>query len=269
MRIGAPLPKPDSPENWVNAVQSAGYTAAYCPVDNTADSPTIAAYATAAQNANIVIAEVGAWSNPISPDDQTRKTAIEHCQKQLALADEIGARCCVNIAGTRHPQKWDAFHPDNFLDDTFDLIVSTVQQIIDAVKPKRTFYTLETMPYIAPRTVADYKKLLTAIDREHFAVHLDLVNMIYAPEIYANIPALIEQIFAELGAHIKSCHIKDIIWGDGFPVPLQEVRPGLGTIDYRLLFKHIAKLDDVPAMLEHLPQDEYSIAFQHIQQFIP
>jgi len=46
-------------------------------------------------------------SNPLSSDEQTRRTAIARCQAMLALADAIGARCCVNIAGSRG-EKWTA-----------------------------------------------------------------------------------------------------------------------------------------------------------------
>ncbi|CAM4444877.1 sugar phosphate isomerase/epimerase [Paenibacillus tarimensis] len=46
-----------------------------------------------------MISEVGAWSNPISPDEGARRKALDFCKQQLALAEEIGARCCVNIAG--------------------------------------------------------------------------------------------------------------------------------------------------------------------------
>ena len=60
----------------------------------------VQAYAAAAKAADIVIAEVGTWSNPLSPDEAKRKAALEKCKKGLALADEIGARCCVNITGS-------------------------------------------------------------------------------------------------------------------------------------------------------------------------
>jgi len=33
----------------------------------------------------------GAWSNPISPDQNERETAIDKCIKSLHLADEKGA----------------------------------------------------------------------------------------------------------------------------------------------------------------------------------
>src|SRR5512144_1860060 len=125
MRLGGPvfLEQPDL-ERWAAALPAAEYRAAYCPVSAGAGAETIRAYAGAAERAGIVIAEVGAWSNPLSPDAAERAKAVAHCQKQLALADEIGARCCVNIAGSCGP-RWDGPHPDNLTPATFERIVET------------------------------------------------------------------------------------------------------------------------------------------------
>jgi len=43
--------------------------------------------------------------------------------------------------------------------------------IIDAVQPTRTFYTLETMPWMYPDSPQSYLRLLQAVDRRQFAVH--------------------------------------------------------------------------------------------------
>ncbi|MDP3432638.1 MAG: hypothetical protein Q8T04_06705, partial [Bacteroidota bacterium] len=114
--------------------------AAYCPVSPGADSVLVNAYKTAAAKNDIVISEVGAWSNPISPDHETAKKAIQKCIDSLALADQIGASCCVNISGSRNVKHWAGPHKDNLTDATFDLIVETTRKIIDAVKPKHTYH---------------------------------------------------------------------------------------------------------------------------------
>ena len=62
------------------------------------------------------------------------------------------------------------------------MIVQTVREIIDAVKPVRTFYTLETMPWMYPDSAHSYLELIRAIDRERFAVHLDVVNLVCSPQ---------------------------------------------------------------------------------------
>jgi sugar phosphate isomerase/epimerase len=40
---------------------------------------------------------VGAWSNPLDPDEPKRKEAIKKNIDALELADKIGANCCVNM----------------------------------------------------------------------------------------------------------------------------------------------------------------------------
>ena len=44
-----------------------------------------------------MIAEVGAWSNPLSPDSETSRKAIVLCQARLRLADRIGAIGGINF----------------------------------------------------------------------------------------------------------------------------------------------------------------------------
>jgi sugar phosphate isomerase/epimerase len=268
IRLGGPVFKDNcEPEEWVKAHQELGYTAAYCPIDANASTELIHSFENAARKANLILAEVGAWSNPISTDDEKRKQAIAFVQAQLDLADRIGARCCVNIAGSRHPEQWDGPHPDNLSGHTFDLIVESVRQIIDAVKPKRSFFTLEPMPWIYPDSVESYLKLIKVIDRKTFAVHLDPVNMVNSPSRFFRNGDFIREMFNKLGPTIKSCHAKDITLMDGFPVHLQECRPGLGHLDYSIYLRELAKLpDSPPLMLEHLEKpEEYRNAAEYIR----
>jgi hypothetical protein len=100
IRLGGPVFGDfKDPQEWIRAVRAEGYSAAYCPVPIGTDSTTVKAFEKAAKDANIVISEVGAWSNPISRNDKERKEAIKKCKDSLALADLIGAGCCVNITG--------------------------------------------------------------------------------------------------------------------------------------------------------------------------
>ena len=230
------------------------------------DDDTLRAYVGAAKAAGIVIAEVGAWSNPISPDDVVRSKALDLCKTQLALADRVGANCCVNIAGSRG-EKWDGPAAADLTDATFDLIVESVREIIDAVQPTRTYYTLETMPWMYPDSPDCYVRLIDAIDRERFAVHLDPANLICSPQRYFGNTALIHECFEKLGPHIKSCHAKDILMSNEFTTHLDEVRPGMGAMDYKVFLIEADKLGpDIPLMLEHLPTPvEYAMAAAYVR----
>lgn len=267
MKLGGPIHADFSnPEEWISNLSKEGYEAAYCPVDTNEDEGKIRAYSRAAEKKDVIIAEVGAWSNPISPEEETKKKAIEKCKEKLELADKIGARCCVNIAGSRG-EEWDRPHPDNFAEETFHLIVETVREIIDYVEPKRTYYTLETMPWIYPNSPNEYLELLEEIDRDRFAVHFDPVNIICSPKKYFNHEDLIKEFIEKLGPHIKSCHLKDIKLREKLTVHLDEVRPGKGKLNYHVLLKEIDKLKkDLPVMLEHLSDEkEYRKATDYVR----
>ncbi|WP_373523324.1 sugar phosphate isomerase/epimerase family protein [Aquiflexum sp.] len=267
LRLGGPVfEKYNSPDSWVKAVKKLGYRAAYCPVGLNATSAEIQAYEKAAKDADILISEVGAWSNPINPDPKMAKEAFEKCTSSLDLADKIGAKCCVNIAGSRDRENWSGPHLENFSDETFEMIVTTTRKIIDEVKPSRTFFTLEAMPWVFPESPDAYLRLIKAIDRKSFAVHLDPVNMMVSPAVFFRNGDLIKECFKKLGLNIKSCHAKDLILKQGTDMPhFDEVRPGLGQMDYRVFLAELRNFPDVPLMMEHLQTaEEYGAGAEYI-----
>jgi sugar phosphate isomerase/epimerase len=266
VRLGGPIfGDIKDPDGWIKALKAEGYSAAYCPVEPGADLQTIRAYEKAAKDADIVISEVGAWSNPISKSEKERKESIKKCKEALALADQIGAGCCVNITGSRSA-KWDGPDPDNITKETFDMIVQVTREIIDEVKPVRTFYTLETMPWALPDSPDTYLQLIKAIGRKQLAAHLDPVNMINSPRRYYDTGAFIKECFAKLGPYIKNCHAKDISLSTNLTVHLDEVIPGTGNLNYSVYLIELSKLKNIPMMLEHLKtKEEYKQAATYVR----
>jgi sugar phosphate isomerase/epimerase len=267
MRLGGPiLKKFETPGEWIHAVHTLGYRAVFCPLKPGAPVDQIKAFSSAASKAGIVIAEVGAWSSPLSPDSATQIAALTKCKESLALADEIGARCCVNIAGSRG-EPWNGPFSGDLTKETFEMIVETVREIIDDVSPIRTYYALESMPWMYPDSTDSYLALFKAIDRPNFGVHFDPVNLINSPQRYFGNTAIIKDFVERLGPHIKSCHAKDILLQQGLTVHLDEVRPGCGQLDYQTFLGEIARLpEDTPVLMEHLPNEkEYALAANHIR----
>ena len=232
-----------------------------------ADPELIKAFKKAATSNDVVIAEVGAWSNPISPDQETAAQAIQKCIDSLVLSEQIGANCCVNISGSRNLKNWAGPHKDNLTDSTFDLIVETTRKIIDAVKPTRTFFALEAMPWAYPDSVDSYLRLINAIDRERFGVHLDPVNLVTSPQIYYRNGEMIRDCFKKLGGRLRSCHAKDITLREDNYIPqLDEIIAGKGTLDYLVYLTELSKLKDIPLMMEHLmTAEEYDQAARYIR----
>jgi sugar phosphate isomerase/epimerase len=268
VRLGGPVfEKYTDPDAWISALKRLKYRATYCPVEVGANETSIRAYQKAAFENDIVIAEVGAWSNTVSLDANERKEAIEKCVRSLELAEQISANCCVNISGSRNPNYWAGPHEDNLTEDTFDLIVEITRKIIDSVKPSRTFFALEPMPWSYPDSPDNYLKLLKAIDRQRFGVHLDPVNMVSSPQIFFKNGDFIRECFKILGPYIRSCHAKDITLREDNYIPqLDECQPGLGKLNYDTFLVELSRLKDIPLMMEHLNNaEEYASAADYIR----
>jgi sugar phosphate isomerase/epimerase len=231
------------------------------------DSDLIRETVKAFSERDVVIAEVGAWVNMLDPDPEKRAKNLSFVREKLALAEELGARCCVDIAGSFNPEKWSGPHPDNFSQRFFDETVANVRAVIDGVKPKRTTFSIEMMGWAIPSSPDEYLRLLEAVDRPSFAVHIDVCNMVNSPGRIYNNTALIRECFAKLGSRIVSCHAKDVAWVPGSQVHFEEVIPGRGEVDYATYLLEISRLKlDVPLMLEHLKSaEEYDEGRQYIQ----
>jgi len=268
IRLGGPIfENAADPEAWAKAHRALGYSAAYCPLNYHDSAEQKRAFAEAARQNDLLIAEVGAWSNPISSNKEESQAAIMKNIEALALAEEVGALCAVNIAGSRG-EDWAGIHPLNTSDETFEMVVAAVRHIIDSVKPTRAFYTLETMPYTIPDSPDVYLSLIKAIDRRQFACHLDPVNLINSPRRFYNNGELIRECFKKLGPYIKSCHAKDVALQNKALVHLDEVIPGQGGLNYAVLLSELSKLPGAAVlMLEHLQTaEEYQQAANYIRQ---
>lgn len=260
--------KSEDPRELAREHRRLGYSAAYCPKAKAGDSAQTRAIEQAFHAENVVIAEVGAWCNMLDPDAEKRRKNLEYVVERMALADEVGARCCVDYAGSFNPKIPWGPDPRNLSDAFFDGTVENCRKIIDGVKPKRSVFTIEMMGWNLPDSPDSYLKLIKAVDRKQFAVHMDVCNGVNSPRKFYNNSEYIHECFRKLGRWIVSCHAKDLAWEPELNVHFVEVAPGRGSIDYITYLKELSQLPiDAPLMLEHLKTAaEYDEGRQYIQK---
>ena len=258
VRLGGPIfLKSDDPRELAREHRRLGYSAAYCPAATVNDADRIRAIRTAFAAENVIIAEVGAWKNMLDPDASARKANLDYVTERLALAEAVQARCCVDIAGSYHPKIWYGMHPKNVSQEFFDATVENCRHVIDAVKPAHTRFTIEMMPWSLPDGPDSYLRLIRAVDRPAFAVHLDVCNVINSPARFYENAEVIRECFRKLGRWVVSCHAKDLAWVPEYNVHFAEVVPGRGEVDYAAYLTELSKLPvDAPLMLEHLKTAE-------------
>lgn len=269
VRLGGPMFKaPSDPEALALAHRELGYRAAFCPNIPLTESDRIRAVADAFAKHDVALAEVGRWCNLLDADAAKRKENLERVIDGLALAEALGARCCVNIAGSYSTKEWFGPHPDNLSPKFFDAVVENARKIIDAVKPKRASFCYEMMGWAMPDSPDNALRMLKAVDRKGFAIHLDPCNLVNSPSRFYQNPALLNECFDKLGKYIVSCHAKDLKWVTEMNVHFVEVVPGTGQVDYRTWLKRLAQLpQQPPLMMEHLKTaEEYQAGREYILQ---
>ncbi|MCQ2134694.1 MAG: sugar phosphate isomerase/epimerase [Bacteroidales bacterium] len=269
MLLGTSSPLSHStPQEWAERHVSLGLGSVVFPLDCNADPALIDEYAKAADDAGLVIAEVGIWKNMLAADPQERQSMTEYAIGQLRMADRIGAKCCVNVIGTPYGPRWDGGYRDNFSEEAWQLAVAKVREIIDAVHPVRTKFSIESMPWMIPSSPDEYLRLIEEVDRPEFGVHLDVVNMVTSPERYFFNDRFLHECFDKLGGKIVSCHLKDVRLLPDYTFQLQECACGEGRLDIGLFISLADKESErMPMIIEHLADDEaYLASIRYIKE---
>ena len=268
MRPGIQYTLPhSSPEQWADETVKMGFRAAVFPVAYTAPVSLIDTYAEAAKDRDLLIAEVGVWASPFSPDEKESAKAREACLESFRLADYIGARCCVNVSGA-FGRKWYFCYPENYTEEAYQKNLDFIRYLIDTVKPKNTCYALESMQWMLPRTPEETLRIIRDVNSPYFKAHIDICNFISDAEKFVRSDELIDRCFDLLGSETVSCHLKDIILEDTLTVHITEVLPGQGQLNIPHYLSRIDAIGDpdMPVMIEHLPDMEaYERALAYVK----
>lgn len=258
-----------SPAEWEKLLISSRFRAITAPFTCHTPRKEIEEYSEICKRNDVLIAEIGVWKNIFDPDPAAAKAALEYAKGQLALADELGIPCCVNIAGTSGSAGWDAADPSNFTEETYARVVASIREILDSVRPKTACYCLEPMPWMIPDSPESCLQLIRDVDRPRCAVHMDFVNMINCPRRYLAAEEFIEDCFAQLGPLTKSTHIKDSRMDPmALTTMLTECSPGEGCLDFRRVLHILDKYlpADAPVLLEHMTTfEEYAKAYDYLK----
>jgi sugar phosphate isomerase/epimerase len=258
------------PQLLARLAREKGYRAAYTPRVSLGETEKIKAIREAFAAADVRLAEVGYWGNIMDLDPAERLRHRRAVLDALALADEVGARCAVDIFGSYCRGNGNSIHAArNFSAEAFEDAVDMARYFIDGVKPKNAFFCYEIFPFSVVDSPEAIEKLIWAVDRKQFGVHLDLVNLINCPRAYWNNADVARECVRRFGNRIVASHVKDIKMKEpAISVILDEVVAGDGVIDHGVFAKLLDDLpQEIPFMMEHLASEgEYDRAARHIRE---
>lgn len=254
----------------VDWLKSRNYRAGYAPRLSLDDKETIRETREAFEEADIMIAEVGYWENLLDLNEDVRKKHRKGMIEALALAEELNASCAVNVIGSYVDGESINNHVSkNLSEEAFDEAVYMAREFIDAVKPKRSYFCFEIFPFTVVDSAESIEKLIKAVDRKQFGVHLDLANLINTPRLYWNNREVLKDCIRRFGDRIVAAHVKDLKMKiPSISVILEEVPAGQGIIDIGYFAKALNDLpQEIPFMLEHLKDEkEYDEAASAVRK---
>lgn len=244
-----------SADEWAAKQKALGCRSVVFPLNCEAEASVVDEYVSEAKKNDLLIAEVGIWRNAVASDKEERLKNLKYSIEQLRLADKIGARCCVNVAGACG-ERWDGGYKENFSKHMWNETVQMVRKVIDEAAPVNTYFTLEPMPWMIPTGPDEYLQLIDAVERDRFAVHMDIINMVSTPQRFFFPEEFLEETFEKLGSRIRSCHIKDSRLLSGYTFQLQECACGEGVFPLEKYAELAEKYDpQMPMIIEHLESD--------------
>lgn len=257
------------PEAYARHAKEMGYTAIYAPDYLTIDKPDEIRYARKIfEREGLVVAEAGYWENPLDTRPEVRKAVRAEMVRVYQMAEELGARCVVNTAGSYCEGPGYMNHnPKNFSEEHFEDAVEMARYFIDEVQPRNTYFTYEVFMYNTVDSPENYHRILQAVDRKMFGAHIDLTNMMRSPrELYQG-GELARKCARMFGDRIISTHIKDArLTRPAITTQIEEALPGEGEVDLTTFVVEMAKLPNLVTMMtEHLNgRAEYQRAFDNI-----
>lgn len=257
------------PERYVFLAREMGYTAIYAPKHLSIDRMDEVREAKRVyQKAGMPVAEVGYWDNLMDTRPEVRRKNRAEMVKRLQLAEELEAGCAVNVTGGYcEGIAWSDHDPRNFSEEHFEEAALMAREFIDEVKPVHTHFAYEIFAFSSLDSPQQYAKMIRAVDRKQFAVHLDLTNMLRSPREIYQARAAAEECFRLFPERIVSAHLKDVRLVRPSVTPkIEETVPGRGEADLLPYIHGLAALpQQVTLMLEHLKSaEEYREGMEYI-----
>ncbi|MBN1293210.1 MAG: sugar phosphate isomerase/epimerase [Candidatus Latescibacteria bacterium] len=216
---------------------------------------------------DIVVYEVGGYTNMIHPDMAERQKNLKKLATCIEAADKIGCPMVGTISGSLDPVNFFNVHPDNWTKETWDMLVKSMKQVLSDTAGMKAAIGMEAQVTTNIDGPIAHKRLIEDVGDPRSAVNLDPVNMCSLANYY-HTTELLEECFDLLGESILGCHAKDTyIWPDKQTVHVQEVCSGRGVMDYETYLVRMSRLKWPRTLLpEHVPGDQLIEAAEYIRK---
>lgn len=264
----------DSPEAAVKALTDKGFHGAIAGVDTIEGmkDSVLREMKSALKQHDVVVFEVGGYRNLLHTDEATRQANCKHIARCLEAAEKIGCKMVGTISGSRNPEGNQfgdnyAVHPDNWTLATWNILISSLKQILSDTSGLKAAIGLEAQVTTNLDGPLAHKRIMEDMGSDRIKVNLDPTNMCHLYNHF-HTTELINECFDMLGEDIYGCHAKDsYVLPHSQTVHVQEVCPGRGNLDYETYLVRLSRMKWERSLLpEHIPGDQFDEAYAYIRK---
>ncbi|NJM39873.1 MAG: sugar phosphate isomerase/epimerase [Anaerolineae bacterium] len=201
----------------------------------------------------------GFWQNLVTPDETARGESVKTLQAAIQLAGWMGARGIDTGPGSMNPRGPWFPHPENWTPNARKQLIKSLKECAPVAENCGVLLSMEGHQLVTLESDEVTAEVLDAVGSKWVTSDYDSANWITLKEVFDTTSA-INRHFDVLGAHIVSCHAKDIWAEDKLAVHLQDGCPGAGHVDFRTVLRRMEALSPEYPILpegcttEDLPQ---------------
>ena len=192
----------------------------------------------------------GFWQNLVTSDESQRKDSVRVVQAALRLAGWMGARGIDTGPGSMNPDGPWFPHPANWTAAARQSLIKSLRESAPVAEDSGVYLSLEGHQLVTLESAEITRDILDAVGSRWVRSDYDSANWITRETVY-DTGAAVNHHFDVLGAHIVSCHAKDVWLENRLTLHLQDGCPGKGNMDFKTLFRRIEALSpEYPVIAE-------------------
>ena len=178
------------------------------------------------------IALLGAYFNPVHPNDEKRLHGIKMFREYIKLASDFGAKTVGSETGSYMGDPW-GYHPDNLTDEALDRVVETFTSLADYAAECGVDIGIEGAFNHVCTTPDRLFGCVERIGRNNVRFIFDLYNYL-AIGNYTEAYDILDRGHKLFADRILLYHIKDFTVSDG---KLKQCGVGQGILDFNKILK--------------------------------
>ena len=210
------------------------------------------------------IALIGAYFNPVHPNEEKRLHGIKMFREYLKLASHFGAKTVGSETGSYMGDPW-GYHPDNLSDEALDRVVETFTSLAEYAEECGVYIGIEGAFNHVCTTPERLKCCVDRIGRSNVRVIFDLFNYL-SDSNYTEAYDIIERGTRLFGDNILLYHIKDFTVTDG---KIKQCGVGRGVLDFERILKTIYNQNpEAILVLEGTVGEDIPYAIEHLKKII-